>query len=30
MVPLRIVAPILALGVTFDSTEREATIGWYE
>jgi hypothetical protein len=30
MVPLRIVAPVLGLGVTFNSTDRTATIGWYE
>lgn len=30
MVPLRTVAPVLGLGVTFNSTDRTATIGWYE
>lgn len=30
MVPLRVVAPVLGLGVTFDSTAMSATIGWYE
>ncbi|HLN63955.1 MAG TPA: copper amine oxidase N-terminal domain-containing protein [Symbiobacteriaceae bacterium] len=30
MVPLRLVAPMLGLGVSFDSQTRTATIGWYE
>lgn len=30
MVPLRVVAPVLGLGVTFNSTTRAATIAWYE
>lgn len=30
MVPLRVVAPVLGLGVAFNSTTRTATIGWYE
>ncbi|MDF2627884.1 MAG: Copper amine oxidase N-terminal domain [Symbiobacteriaceae bacterium] len=30
MVPLRVVAPVLGFGVTFNSSTRAATIGWYE
>jgi hypothetical protein len=30
MVPLRVVAPALGLGVTFDSETRTARVGWYE
>lgn len=30
MVPLRVVAPVLGLGVTFNSDDMTATVGWFE
>ncbi|HWI64164.1 MAG TPA: stalk domain-containing protein [Symbiobacteriaceae bacterium] len=30
MIPLRVAGPALAFGVTFNSTDRTATIGWFE
>lgn len=30
MVPLRVVAPVLGLGVSFNSEDRTATVGWFE